>query len=194
MAKTALCLILFIPLTMGGCERRVGGSVAPPPPPAPAAQALNSIPLGAPPGQLVSVAQSIKNPFEGQPQAIAEGKALFGSMNCVYCHAPGGAGLMGPALNGRGWRYGGTPAEIYNSIHDGRPKGMPAWGERLPPDEIWKLVVFIESLGGATAPAAPSTLAMATSQPSSTGPQPAGQAKADSSQESLMRSDLDRGR
>ena len=81
-----------------------------------------------PPGERATAAQTIANPFEGDADAIARGKVLYGSMNCVYCHGAGGAGLMGPPLNAHGWRYGGTPAEIFNSIHDGRPKGMPAWG------------------------------------------------------------------
>ncbi len=55
---------------------------------------------------------------------------------------------MGPALNDKYWRYGGTPAQIYKSIYEGRPKGMPAWGTALPPNDIWQLVAYIESLGG----------------------------------------------
>ena len=41
---------------------------------------------------------------------------------------------------------------IYQSILDGRPKGMPAWGVSLPPTDIWQLVAYIQSLGG-TVPA-----------------------------------------
>jgi cytochrome c oxidase cbb3-type subunit 3 len=55
---------------------------------------------------------------------------------------------MGPDLTDTYWRYGGLPAEIYQSIAQGRPQGMPAWGAALPPEDIWKLVAYIESFGG----------------------------------------------
>jgi hypothetical protein len=55
---------------------------------------------------------------------------------------------MGPDLTDKYWRYGGAPANIYKSIYDGRPKGMPAWGQAMPPQEIWKIVAYIQSLGG----------------------------------------------
>src|SRR3546814_29274 len=187
--------LLIVSLAVAGCERRAGGSTTGAAIwPSPSAQALNAIPLGAPPGAVVNVAQSIHNPLEGQPQAIAQGKALFGSMNCVYCHASGGKGLMGPALDNAGWRYGGSPAEIYNSIHDGRPKGMPAWGARLPSDEIWKLVAYIESLGGATAPTSPPTINPVASRPSSTELQPTQGARPDRSNKAIVSDGIGHGR
>lgn len=147
---------------------------------------LSQIPLGAPPGQPVSIAADIKNPFEGDARAIQDGKTLFTRMNCVYCHGSQGSGLMGPALNDPNWRFGGTPAEIYNSIHDGRPKGMPAWGQALPPDQIWRLVAYIESLGGAEAPATPQMVALGGPQQSTTGPEPADQVQADTAHTTLL--------
>lgn len=140
----------------------------------PPAGVTSSIPLGAPPGQPVSVASRIANPFEGNGAAVQQGKALFGAMNCVYCHGNQAAGLMGPSLQDRAWRYGGTPAEIFNSIRDGRPKGMPAYGERLPPAEIWKVVAYIESLGGAEPPATPA-MARFGPTPPTPSPEPAGE-------------------
>ena len=59
--------------------------------------------------------------------------------------APAG---WGPPLNDSYWRYGGSPVEIYKSIYEGRPKGMPAWGVALPPNEIWALTAYVSSLGG----------------------------------------------
>jgi cytochrome c oxidase cbb3-type subunit 3 len=174
-------------LGLCGCDGAHGGSTAKSPAAQiPADQTLNRIPLGAPPGEPVSIASAISNPFEGSPQAIQEGKQLFASMNCVYCHGAQASGLMGPSLNAPGWRYGGTPAEIYNSIHDGRPKGMPAWGARLPPDQIWKLVAYIESLGGAEPPATPQMVALGGPQPSTSGPQLEGQVQADTAHEALL--------
>jgi cytochrome c oxidase cbb3-type subunit 3 len=94
----------------------------------------------------------IHNPFEHTEAAITEGESYFHRMNCVACHGYGARGGMGPNLRDKTWRYGGTPVEIYKSISEGRPKGMPAWGAMLPPETIWKLAAYIQSLGGATAP------------------------------------------
>ena len=170
---------------LGGCDKPQGGSTAAPAR-VPADAQLNQIPLGAPPGEPVSVASTIANPFEGDAQAVQEGKQLFGAMNCVYCHGAQASGLIGPSLEGPGWRYGGTPAEIYNSIHDGRPKGMPAWGSRLPPDQVWKLVAYVESLGGAAPPATPQMAALGGARPSTTGAEPDGQSQTDTAHEALL--------
>jgi mono/diheme cytochrome c family protein len=40
--------------------------------------------------------------------------------------------------------------DVFNSIYRGRAKGMPAWGPLLTEDQIWKLVAYVHSLGGAT--------------------------------------------
>jgi cytochrome c oxidase cbb3-type subunit 3 len=81
---------------------------------------------------------------------------------------------MGPPLNNTGWRYGGAPADLYRSIHDGRPGGMPAWGGRLPPDQIWKLVTYLQ------------TLADASGKPSTTGAQAAEQDGADAGHQGIV--------
>lgn len=166
-----LCVALLV---LAGCDRMKAGSTAPDPTQIPAQSTLASVPLGAPPGQPIETA-SIQNPYKDDPAAVQEGKALFGAMNCVYCHGAEASGLMGPSLNGPGWRYGGSPAQIYNSIHDGRPKGMPAWGSRLPPDQIWKLVAYVESLS-------------ASAQPSTTGDEPADQVQSDTAHQALVAS------
>ncbi|MGH9455099.1 MAG: c-type cytochrome [Terriglobia bacterium] len=95
---------------------------------------------------------STRNPYEGNPQAVEQGKELFIRMNCAGCHAYSGKGNMGPDLTDTYWRYGGLPIQIYKTLVDGRPNGMPAWGAALPPDDIWKLVAYIQTLGG-TVPA-----------------------------------------
>ena len=53
---------------------------------------------------------------------------------------------MGPSLRDPVWIYGSSDTEIFESIAQGRAHGMPAWGTRLPQDEIWKLVAYIKSL------------------------------------------------
>jgi cytochrome c oxidase cbb3-type subunit III len=95
--------------------------------------------------------------FEGNKAAIADGKALFGQMNCTGCHFNGGGG-MGPALMSGYWRYGGQMDQIYESIEQGRPNGMPTWQFVLQPQQIWELAAYVKSL---SAPAPASTLKIA---------------------------------
>ena len=95
-----------------------------------------------------SLPANIPNPFGGNAGAVEEGHRLYDRMNCAGCHGYTAKGGMGPDLTDNHWRYGGTPVQIYKSIYEGRPKGMPAWGRALPSDSIWQLTSFIESLGG----------------------------------------------
>lgn len=116
----------------------------------PSADTSGSVPLGQVAGQPArSVAElATPNPDHDNPQAIQQGKQLYIQMNCAGCHAYDGQGNMGPDLTDSYWRYGGLPIQIYQSILNGRPEGMPSWGSALPPGEIWKLVSYIQSLGG----------------------------------------------
>lgn len=92
--------------------------------------------------------EPLRNPYEKDPQAVTQGKALYHSMNCDGCHAPKGGGGMGPALSDNVWTYGGSPGEIYLSLLQGRPMGMPAWGHMMPPESLWYLVSYVQSLSG----------------------------------------------
>ncbi len=91
-------------------------------------------------------AGSLRNPFKGDAKSTAEGGKLFGAFNCDGCHAGGAVGAQGPNLADGRWRYGGADGEIFHSIHYGRPHGMPAYGGILPPDAIWKVVTYLQSL------------------------------------------------
>jgi cytochrome c oxidase cbb3-type subunit 3 len=103
---------------------------------------------GLAPGN-VALQPTVKNPVAGDPQAATRGMQYFNAMNCVGCHAPNGAGGMGPSLSNRFFIYGDTPANIYLSIYQGRPHGMPAWGAMLPDSVIWDLVAYIKSISQA---------------------------------------------
>jgi len=79
--------------------------------------------------------------------ALNDGKRLYLAYNCVGCHAHGGGG-MGPALMDSAWIYGIEPATVYQTIADGRPNGMPAFRERIPPNQIWELVAYVRAMSG----------------------------------------------
>lgn len=91
-------------------------------------------------------AGELKNPLEGNEQAAEEGGKLFSAFNCDGCHAGGAVGAVGPSLADGRWRYGGSDAEIFQSIFYGRPRGMPAWGGILPSEAIWRLVTYLKSI------------------------------------------------
>jgi cytochrome c oxidase cbb3-type subunit 3 len=94
----------------------------------------------------VPVRPKVTSPVADDPAAAQRGMQFFNQMNCVGCHAPNGAGGMGPSLSDPKFIYGSEPANIYLSILQGRPKGMPAWGGMLPDEVIWDLVAYIQSI------------------------------------------------
>lgn len=90
--------------------------------------------------------KELKNPYENDSNAVAQGRTLFSAMNCIGCHAPKGGGGMGPPLSDNLWIYGSEPGQVYLSIVQGRPNGMPAFSKALPPNAIWQLVSYVRSL------------------------------------------------
>jgi cytochrome c oxidase cbb3-type subunit III len=88
--------------------------------------------------------------FQENRWAVNEGQVLFGSFNCAGCHSSGGGGGMGPPLTDDDWLYGSAPQNIYATIVDGRPKGMPSFGDRLTESQVWMLVAYVRSLSGLT--------------------------------------------
>jgi len=85
------------------------------------------------------------NPLEGKADAIEAGRALFGKMNCAGCHAYDLTGGMGPDLTDGSWQYGAKPGEVYHTIAEGTPRGMPGWKDKMTADEIWQVVAYIQS-------------------------------------------------
>lgn len=83
--------------------------------------------------------------YQGNSQAIAIGAKLFDWYNCSGCHFHG-AGGIGPAFDDFVWLYGGRIDQIYDSIYQGRPNGMPMWGHILPSSAIWEIAAYVKSL------------------------------------------------
>ncbi len=148
--RLAAAAIIGSAVLVVSCGRTSGGSTAATPPqPEPGATAVGDVPLGDVAGAAQStLATRFPNPYAADPHAVQQGQELFVKMNCAGCHGYGATGGMGPNLTDGYWRYGGVPASIFNSIYQGRPQGMPAWNPALPPQDIWKIVAYIESLGG----------------------------------------------
>jgi len=88
------------------------------------------------------------NDYEKNAYALGEGQTLFNEYNCNTCHASGGGGDIGPPLLDSEWIYGSQPQQVFASIVQGRPRGMPAFGSRLNEHQTWQLVAFVRSLSG----------------------------------------------
>lgn len=98
------------------------------------------------PGPVTEV-RGVESPYDANAFAIAEGKRLYSWFNCVGCHAHGG-GAIGPALMDDAWIYGGRGDDIFASIVEGRPNGMPSYGGKIPAQQVWQIVAYVRSLGG----------------------------------------------
>jgi cytochrome c oxidase cbb3-type subunit 3 len=85
------------------------------------------------------------NPFRGDAAALEEGKQVFMSI-CAACHKPDGSGLVGPSLVDPYWKYGSSDAELFETIAEGRPMGMPPWKSQLGTEKIWKVLAYMETL------------------------------------------------
>ncbi|MGH6749261.1 MAG: c-type cytochrome [Methyloceanibacter sp.] len=97
----------------------------------------------------INVTPNIKNPVADDSDAVNRGMKYFDNFNCSGCHAANGAGGMGPALSNHSFKFGSDRANIYLTIAQGRPTGMPAWGTLLPSSVIWDLVAYIGSISNA---------------------------------------------
>jgi cytochrome c oxidase cbb3-type subunit III len=86
-----------------------------------------------------------QSPFQANAVGISEGKRLFSAYNCSGCHANGGGGI-GPALMDDQWIYGYEPRNIYETIIEGRPDGMPSFRNKIPDYQVWQLVAFVQAM------------------------------------------------
>ena len=83
-------------------------------------------------------------------EAAGRGAVVF-EENCAACHGPAGEGqaAMGaPRLNDAIWLYQGSKAAIMQQIARPSHGRMPAWNERLTPETIKMLAVYVHGLGG----------------------------------------------
>jgi cytochrome c oxidase cbb3-type subunit 3 len=115
-------------------------------PSAPTPEQLLHVPVGSTHIPQQANPQHYANPYANDSQAIIQGQKLFTGMNCVGCHAAEGGGGMGPPLSDASWIYGSRPDQLFLTIMQGRPNGMPAFGSILPEDSIWKIIAYINTL------------------------------------------------
>ena len=104
-------------------------------------------------------------PYYDNAKAVTDGKRLYHQYNCVGCHSNGGGG-MGPSLMDDVWIYGGRLEQIHQTLVQGRPNGMPAWGGKIPDEQMWEIAAYVRSMS------LPQTLAAQTGATPSQSPAP----------------------
>lgn len=114
-----------------------------------------------------SSAASSDTPYGESGFDVSQGSHLFRAYNCNGCHQNGGGGI-GPALMDDTWAYGSEPRNIYETLVEGRPNGMPSFRGKLTDQQIWQLTAYVRSLSGLVPAAARSARqdAMQTTPPS----------------------------
>jgi cytochrome c oxidase cbb3-type subunit III len=90
----------------------------------------------------------VKSPYQENAWGISEGKRLYAAFNCAPCHGVNGGGAIGPPLIDDKWIYGAKPDQIYATISQGRPDGMPSFGGHIPTQQIWQLVGYVQAMSG----------------------------------------------
>jgi len=118
---------------------------------------FSQAPVMAEPGQGISMSElhpaglsapaPVSNKYAESAYDLSEGKRLFDWYNCSGCHFHGGGGI-GPPLMDADWIYGDQPENIFASIVEGRPNGMPSFRGKVPQFQVWQLVAYVRSMSG----------------------------------------------
>src|ERR1044072_2189087 len=138
----SVCLLIPAMMLAASCKREERGFRVDPP----SASRINTKRLSdLQPGTPSATHVPVKNEYEQNGPAISEGKRLYEWFNCVGCHAHGGGGI-GPPLMDDQWIYGGEPDQIFATIVEGRPNGMPSFRGKIEDYQVWQLAAFVRSL------------------------------------------------
>ncbi len=87
-----------------------------------------------------AVVGEMKNPFQDYKMVLPEGKEIFGK-DCAQCHGVDLKGGIGPSLAD----LDKPDSEVFKAVYSGIPSGgMPAFGETLGKERVWKVVTFIK--------------------------------------------------
>lgn len=88
------------------------------------------------------------NPYDGEADAIAAGKALYDE-HCQACHKPDGTGGMGPSLVDEVFinKRANTDVGVFEIVHSGSSGAMRSFSIRgVTQDQILKMIAYIHTL------------------------------------------------
>jgi cytochrome c oxidase cbb3-type subunit 3 len=149
-------------ILLTGCNK--GGQPAPSVEQSPSQGVIDTA-LAPGPGHSLVTVDPRASAYYNNADAVNTGKRLFNQYNCSGCHSNGGGG-MAPALMDDVWIYGGRLEQIHQTLVEGRPNGMPAWGAKVPDQQLWQIAAYVRSMS------LPQTLAAQTNNTPSQIPAP----------------------
>ena len=87
------------------------------------------------------------NPFTGNAEMAAEGRALYFEVGCQGCHGGGGGGGMATSVIDDAWTFGSDDEVLFRLIKGEIPgQTMPTVYSVLTDDEVWQILAFIRSV------------------------------------------------
>jgi cytochrome c oxidase cbb3-type subunit 3 len=80
---------------------------------------------------------------------MSSARGLF-DRNCAGCHGPDGRGMANrfPDLFDADWQWGGSAAQIEQTIRQGQRANMPGWAITLDAQRIGLVIAYLHTLGG----------------------------------------------
>jgi cytochrome c oxidase cbb3-type subunit III len=148
MRATAVLAALAALILLAGCKREERRFREP----TPSSTASNAVTMSGlhpanPTQGTVPPDWPVNNAYEESAYAVSQGQKLFDQYNCSGCHAHGGGGI-GPPLIDQTWVYGSQPQNVFQTIVEGRPNGMPSFRGKIPDQQVWELVSFVRAMSG----------------------------------------------
>jgi cytochrome c oxidase cbb3-type subunit III len=143
---TSWAIAIVVLSSAAGCGQgsNSGAAVAAPAPPGKVQGVIDSA-LEPGVGHTLVTADPRAAAYYDNADAVNTGRRLFQQYNCSGCHSNGGGG-MGPSLMDSQWIYGGRLEQIHQTLVEGRPNGMPAWGGKIPEQQLWQIAAYVRSL------------------------------------------------
>ncbi|HKI78274.1 MAG TPA: cytochrome c [Ignavibacteriaceae bacterium] len=102
-----------------------------------------------------SIADKLKNPFDGNKEATEKGKQIF-QINCFTCHGESGTG-NGPGAAGLNPKPANLTSKEVQKQSDGAiywkittgfpPTAMISWRSNLSDNQRWEVVNYVRELG-----------------------------------------------
>ncbi len=87
------------------------------------------------------------NPFTGNADMAAEGRALYFQVGCQGCHGGGGGGGMATSVIDGAWTFGSDDEVLFRLIKGEIPgQTMPTVYSVLEDEEVWQILAFIRSV------------------------------------------------
>ena len=95
--------------------------------------------------------RAAKNPLEGNPLAVSNGKAMFRT-RCAGCHGLDAHGYLGPDLTGF-WAAGGTDDRMFDIVRRGVPGTEMTAADplRVLDKDIWQVLAYVRTLSAVSA-------------------------------------------